>query len=460
MQLTLTGQVRLRCTREHRALERLWGWCNELRNALCEQELSVRAYNRAVFLRHGTDWKPEEWASVLDPPDGRVVAHARRAALGKQWTEVRGSVGGEGFDPCRYGVRMASGVFDDYVRRYQGPAPAPKYRAGWKLDSVLVKDARLEWKGRRDAVLRVQGLPALRVRLHRPLPQGAAIRTSLRLVRSRRGCRGRCATRYEVRVGVDVADRPVREIQAERGWDPGGRRSLTSDRGDVVVLAKRDRSETKRLRRTVARCKKGSRGYHKAQAKLRCHLERETRSREQHRRKQVAHAARKAELHVVEDNDHAAMRRAGPSPEHHRNRSMAEAGPARTVALLEHACRKTGRRLVKVPADGNSGNCSACGSDNARLTRTRLRCWTCGHTEDRDRNAARNALHKHHGAVPAPARHNREVAARPGTAPAPQCPVAPESLGANMPLARRGPGKPPDQPASSRCAMSTEPESR
>lgn len=236
-----------------------------IRNALCEQELSVRADNRRVFLRHGTDWEPDSFSTALDPPKGDVVAHARRAALSKQWIEVRGEAEpGDGFDPLRYGVRMTGGVFDDYARRYQGETPPPSSRPGWGLGSVLVKDARLEWRSEFDAVLRVQGLPALRVRLHRPVPQGARPRTSRRLVRSRRGCRGAAPTRYEVRLGVDAPERETREPTTERGWDPGGRRSLTSDRDETIEVETRDRRETKRLRRAVARCTRGSRGYRKA----------------------------------------------------------------------------------------------------------------------------------------------------------------------------------------------------
>ena len=44
---------------------------------------------------------------------------------------------------------------------------------------------------------------------------------------------------------------------------------------------------------------------------LRLHLERETRARDQHRHKQVHHAAMKADVHVVERNHHATMRRRG-----------------------------------------------------------------------------------------------------------------------------------------------------
>ena len=72
---TWTGAIRIRNAREHRALEHLWWWANTVRNALCEQALSIREHNRRTFLRHGTDWTPGDFASVLDPPDSRVVAH-------------------------------------------------------------------------------------------------------------------------------------------------------------------------------------------------------------------------------------------------------------------------------------------------------------------------------------------------------------------------------------------------
>ena len=54
---TWTGAIRLRNAREHRALDHLWWSANTVRNALCEQALAIREYNRRVFLRHGTDWE-------------------------------------------------------------------------------------------------------------------------------------------------------------------------------------------------------------------------------------------------------------------------------------------------------------------------------------------------------------------------------------------------------------------
>ena len=451
---TWTGTVRLRNAREHRALEHLWWWANTVRNALCEQALSIREHNRRTFLRHGTDWTPDAFASVLDDTAGRIVAHPRRTQLSRQWTEVargaRNTPSLDGFDATRFGRRVVSGIFDDFARRYaQAGAPAPAFRPGWKLRSVAVKDARIAWcANRRDAVLRVQGLPALRVRLHRPVPESATTHGSIRLVRRQRPCRGRVPARYEIRLMVDL---PARERCANarrvRGWDPGGRRSLTSDAGDVIQVRAREKTEHRRLARRVSRCKRGSRGWRKAKAAVRLHLERETRARDQHRHKQVHHAARKADVHVVELNNHAAMRRRGGKSKSRMNRSLAEAGPAMTVQLLRHQCERHGKRLVEAPAPYNSRMCAACGSRETKLTRARIACAVCGHTADRDVNAAANALRwaRNQGAVPAPGGFNREVSARRRETRASQCPVPPESLGPETALARREPGKLPGQ---------------
>ena len=138
---TWTGAVRLRNAREHRALEHLWWWANTVRNALCEQALSIREHNRRTFLRHGADWTPDAFASVLDDAAGRIVAHPRRTQLSRQWTEVvreaREHPAPDGFDATRFGRRVVGGIFDDFTRRHAQPgAPAPAFRPGWKLRSV------------------------------------------------------------------------------------------------------------------------------------------------------------------------------------------------------------------------------------------------------------------------------------------------------------------------------------
>ena len=262
-----------------------------------------------------------------------------------------------------------------------------------------------------------------------------------------------------------MVDLPARErcadAQRVRGWDPGGRRSLTSDAGDVIQVRTRTKTEVRRLARRVSRCKRGSRGWRKAKAAVRLHLERETRARDQHRHKQVHHAAMKADVHVVEVNNHATMRRRGGKSKSRMNRSLAEAGPAKTVQLLRHQCERHGKRLVEAPAPYNSRTCAACGSRETKLTRAphRLRGLR-GHTADRDTNAAANALRwaRTNGAVPAPGGFNREVSARRRETRAPQCPVPPESLGPETALARREPGKLPGQRNRQDCCPCSNPQ--
>ena len=441
---TFTGSIRLRDAREHRGLEHLWWWANQVRNALCEQELGLRAHNRRVFLSHGSGWEPgpEDFTTVLDEtPGDRLIARPRRNTLGRQWTQVtheaREHPGGE-LDATRFGRRVVNGIFEDYCRRYEGERiPPPKFRSGWKLGSVCVHEARLSWRGnRRDAVLRVQGLPALRVRLHRPVPEGATVLGTVRIVRRQRGCRTRCPTRYELRVTVQQQAREPGGADKALGWDPGGRRALTSSEGHVVRMKPRDRGTLRRLQRKVARCTKGSRGWYRAKGAVRVHQERETRAREQHRRKQVAHVARKADVHVVETNRHASMRRKGGKAKSRMNRSFAHAGPSKTVTQLRQACERLGKIFIEAPAPYNSRTCASCESRDTRLTRSRIVCRTCGRNEDRDENAAANALKwaRTQGAVPAPGGHNPEVSARRGNTPAPRCPVPPKSLGSAAPL--------------------------
>lgn len=87
-----------------------------------------------------------------------------------------------------------------------------------------------------------------------------------------------------------------------------------------------------------------------------------------------------------------------------------------------------------------SGAGSACGVAVCNVQPARAP-WPATRTPRRTAlNRART-----NGAVPAPGGSNREVSARRGSSRAPQCPGPPESRGPETALARREPGKLPDQ---------------
>ena len=160
--------------------------------------------------------------------------------------------------------------------------------------------------------------------------------------------RAAAASRRGTRSGSWSTFRPASHAPMRSAFAAGTRAGAAPSR---ATPAKSSRSGHGRRPTPVAsRCKRGSRGWRKAKTMLRLHLERETRARDQHRHKQVHHAAMKADVHVVERNNHATMRRRGGKSKSRMNRSLAEAGPARTVQLLRHQCERHGKRLVEAPA--------------------------------------------------------------------------------------------------------------
>ena len=234
---TVIAAIRPRNAREHRALERLWGAANKVRNALVEFERSIRWYNRRVMLRHGTDWRAERFVDAEDgPPRDRdtLVKYARSYDLGRIWREVRhGAPGQEGrgserLMPERLGSLIVNGIFDDYCRRYTSKwRSAPRFRRVEELRSIWIKKARVTWRGGRDGIIRITGLPRLRFRLRQGIPARVEVRRTVRLVRRERGVKGVGPGRYELHFYLrGPAKRRRKRPEAPlvvSGWDPGGR---------------------------------------------------------------------------------------------------------------------------------------------------------------------------------------------------------------------------------------------
>ena len=231
--------------------------------------------------------------------------------------------GSERLEPATLGRRIVVPAFGDYARRYdKANTPAPRFRPLRKLRSVAIADARIAFDGHCDLTVKVQGLPRLRARLQQELPVGGRTKTTVRIVRTREGMTGVGPGCYELRITIEVAkvDAAGRS-KAETiitGWDPGGRASLTNDVGETISAGKR--KYLVRMQRACARTKKGSKGRRKAYARTGRVRHNETTARDAHLHKQIAHAVRRADIHVVERNTHAAMRRKGGKRKRGMNR--------------------------------------------------------------------------------------------------------------------------------------------
>jgi putative transposase len=149
------------------------------------------------------------------------------------------------------------------------------------------------------------------------------------------------------------------------------------------------RSQRQMARRRPARGHRASKGYLEAKvrtAKLYAQVQRRRR-----------HDALQWANRVVADHDLVAV-------EDFRPKFLARSTMARKAAdgaigatkrtLIERA-ERAGREVVIVPPAYTTMTCSACSARAKHklvLSERTFRCWSCGHTEDRDRNAARVIL--------------------------------------------------------------------
>lgn len=79
----------------------------------------------------------------------------------------------------------------------------------------------------------------------------------------------------------------------------------------------------------------------------------------------------------------------------HLAKSISDAGWSTFCLWLEYFGRKYGKVTVAVPPHYTSQNCSQCGTTVKKSLSVRTHvCHNCGHTEDRDINAAKNILQR------------------------------------------------------------------
>jgi len=77
----------------------------------------------------------------------------------------------------------------------------------------------------------------------------------------------------------------------------------------------------------------------------------------------------------------------------HNAKNKQDAAWSRFIELLEYKGELHGTHVVKVGPEGTTKECAVCGVETAKPLWVRDHsCPTCGHTEDRDLNAAKNIL--------------------------------------------------------------------
>ena len=197
------------------------------------------------------------------------------------------------------------------------------------------------------------------------------------------------------------------DATGEVGLDFGAKIAIMPSAGEPIILPPRiGRYERrmKRLQQAVSRKTRGSNNRRKAVARVvECHRRIAT-IRRDFLHQETTGLVRTNSLIAIEDLRVKGMTASaagtieepgtGVRRKSSLNRSILRNGWGLARRMLEYKAAWSGAKLVAVPSPYSSQRCSCCGHVAAenRQTQARFECVDCGHTENADRNAARNIL--------------------------------------------------------------------
>lgn len=279
----------------------------------------------------------------------------------------------------------------------------PRFKSRRRFDTLL-------WtlKGHAGGVtikngrLGLQGVGAVKVRWHRPLPEGATFGE----VKVTRAGDGR---RWHVSISVELADPGERQHphpEAMVGIDLGVRDFAAFSTGERVAgpnASKRNAAATRRAARKVARRKRGSHRRRKAAVLLARHREREANRRRDHAHKLSRRIASEFALIGMEDLKIGNMLRSaggslaepGTAVARKRglNRSISDQGWGQFAHFVAYKAEEAGGQTIKVNPARTSQTCAECGHVDRRSRHgKRFCCIGCGGTTDADVNAGQEIL--------------------------------------------------------------------
>lgn len=283
-------------------------------------------------------------------------------------------------------LRRLDKAFRAFFRRIKaGGTPGfPRFKAANRFRSLEFRHGDgCKLKPGKQTTLYVQNVGNIKVKFHRDLPAGSAIKHVV-IKRS--------LGKWYVCLQVEVPETSIPEHQGSPiGIDMGIKFLLAFSDGRLIDNPRWLRSSQDRLRvaqRRLSRRKKGSRRWRKAAfevAKIHEHIKNQ---RLDFWHKTTRSVADNHSIIGVEDLHLSFMT---------SNRSLAlsahDAGLALFTRLLAYKAEEAGARVISVNPANTSQACSGCGVIVPKILSVRLhQCTSCGLALDRDVNAARNIL--------------------------------------------------------------------
>ncbi len=352
---------------------RLWTNRNQERELGIMLETHRRLYNACLEQRK-TAYEIEK----------RSVRYGEQSAWFKAERAINPYFARTNFSSAQATMRRLEKAFLAFFRRMKsGEKPGyPRFKPAERFDSIEYPSHGdgIRFHGER---LRVQHVGMVRVKLHRPLPKEAQIRT-LTITKE--------AGKWHVEICCLLPD-----VQAEHsclpaaGIDIGIESFLTTSEGEHVPnpgYLKNELPALRRAQRSLSRKKKGSANRKKSKARVsRLHAKVRNKRRE-HRHKESLSLVKRYGFIAVESLNIQGMVR-------NRRLSRAISGVAwgGFVTTLKHKAESAGATVIEVNPAGTSQECSDCGENVPKTLSERWhRCPHCGLSLHRDVNAARNIL--------------------------------------------------------------------
>ena len=333
-------------------------------------------YNAALEERSGAWKKARKSVSLYDQCKSLThVRHDDPEGFGKLHVKV-----------SRAPLAHLDRAFNAFFRRLRnGEKPGfPRFRPHSRFQCIEVLDPRsgmVKVRGK-TAVIKLKGIPCIKIRLTRPLPDG--VLKTLRIVRRPNGC--------TVDLTYAVEKQPLTPCEKAVGIDMGVRKRMMLSTGECIVSTAVDNGAVIRQQQRVARCKRGSRTRQKQVRQLA-----RLRRRQHVRNRNACHRfttdfVRRFGTIAVEKLNIQQMTQSAGAKKRHLNRSIQEQTWGLLRQQLTYKAEWAGRAFVEVNPAYTSQDCSRCGSRHNPGTSEIYWCPTCGLKMDRDHNAALNIL--------------------------------------------------------------------
>ncbi|MDR6224920.1 putative transposase [Desmospora profundinema] len=272
-------------------------------------------------------------------------------------------------------------AFQHFFRRVKnGEKPGfPRFQGKNRFDSMTYPQAKVSmFQGK---FIRIPKIGEVRVKMHRQM-EGSP---KTLVVKRKNG-------RYYVMVTCTMEPSRIKPSGKQVGIDLGVKHfAVTSDKEffPAMRFLEKGLCSIKRLQRTVSRRKKGSHRQRKAVALLA-----KAHERVANQRKDLAH---KISRSLVDRYDLIAFEKLnvkGMVKNRPLAKKIADAAWRQLIDFTTYKAEWAGKEVKLVDPRNTSQACSKCGRMVKKSLEVRMHTCSCGYTEDRDVNAARNILLK------------------------------------------------------------------